>query len=72
MPWGMGPWGWGYPPRYGPYGQPFGGYGGYAPSREQEKQMLLDWQKYLQEQKKYLDDQLDQVSSRLAELEKSE
>ena len=65
MPWGMGPWGWAYPPQYAPYGQPYGGYWGYGPSKEQEKQMLLDWQKYLQEQ-------LDQVNTRIADLEKSE
>lgn len=69
MTWGMGPWGGMYPPPYSPYGSPYGqaygGYWGYGPSKEQEKQMLLDSQKYLQEQ-------LDQVNARIAELEKSE
>ena len=72
MPWAMGRWGWMYPAPYGPYEQPYGGYWGYGPSPEQEKQMLQGWQKTLQDQKRYLDDQLKQIDERLSKLEKSE
>jgi hypothetical protein len=66
MPWGMGRWGWMYPPPYAPYGYPYGidGRGwGYGPTKEQEKQMLQDWQKNLE-------DELEQVKTRIGELEK--
>ena len=61
-----------YPPPYAPYGHPYGGYWGYGPSPEQEKQMLQGWQKSLEDQKQYLEEQLEQVNARMAELEKPE
>lgn len=72
MPWGRGLWGWGYPPPYAPYGAGYGGYWGYGPSREEEKQMLQNWRQYLEDQKKYLDEQLERIDQRAAELEAAE
>lgn len=67
MQWGMGHWRWTYPP-YTPYGW----YGVYGPSPDQEKQMLLNWKKWYEDQKDLLDSQLKQVEKRLSELEKPE
>lgn len=68
MPWGMGRWGWVYPPPYGPYGYPYvGGFHGsqwwYGPNREQERRMLEEWGKDIEEW-------LKEVKARIAEIEK--
>lgn len=70
MPWGIGPPGWNYPPPY--YGHPYSGYWGYSPSREEEKQWLLDWRRYLEEQRTYLEHGLEQIDRRVAALDQPE